>query len=100
MNLHSLVTLLWLRMETLWKFRQSKGNNSIITDDIPIYVHNLIMVIYIQYKCHEFSSIGYIYANSDGLGEHTHSCNKFEKIKVAGINFVLVGKVLYSLHVI
>ena len=43
------------------KFRQSKGNNSTITDDIPIklHVHILTMVIYIQYMFHEISSISY-----------------------------------------
>ena len=42
------------------KFRQSKGNNSVITDNTPIklHVHNLIMVTYIQF--HELPSIGYL----------------------------------------
>ena len=44
------------------KFRQSKGYNSDIKDDTPIklHVHNFIIVIYIQYKFHEFPSIGYL----------------------------------------
>ena len=48
-------------MEKKSKCRQSKGNNSSITDDtlIKLQVHNHIMVIYIQYKFHESPSIGY-----------------------------------------
>ena len=44
------------------KFRQWKGNNSAITDDtlIKLHVHNLTMVIYIQYKLNEIPSIGYL----------------------------------------
>ena len=36
------------------KFRQSKGNNSSITDDtlMKIHVHNHTIVIYIQYNIH------------------------------------------------
>ena len=43
------------------KLRRSKGNNSAITDgtQIKLHVHNLTMVIYIQYKFHESPSIGY-----------------------------------------
>ena len=50
------------------KFRQSKGNNSAITYDTPIklHVHNLTMVIYIQYKFHEIPSIGYLVMAEDG----------------------------------
>ena len=49
------------------KFRQSKGNNSAITDDIPkIHVHNIIIVIYIQYKFHELPFIGYLVMTKDG----------------------------------
>ena len=38
------------------KFRHSKGNNSAITDGnaIKLHVQNLTIVIYIQYKFHEF----------------------------------------------
>ena len=50
------------------KFRQSKGDNSIITHDTlkQLHVHNLIMVIYIQYKFHEIPSIGYLVMAEDG----------------------------------
>ena len=36
------------------EFRQSKGNNSAIPNESPIklHLHNLTMVIYIQYKFH------------------------------------------------
>ena len=48
------------------KYRQSKGNNSAITDNIPIklHIHNLTMVIYIQF--HELPSIGYLVMAEDG----------------------------------
>ena len=49
------------------KNRQSKDNNSVITDDIPIYVHNLILVIYIQYKFYEIPSIGYLFMAEDQM---------------------------------
>ena len=41
------------------KLRESKGNNSAITDDTPInlHVHNLNMVIYIQYQFHVLSQL-------------------------------------------
>ena len=41
------------------KFRQSKGNNSSITNDtlVKLHVHNYTVVIYIQYKVHEITSI-------------------------------------------
>ena len=44
------------------EFRQSKGNNSSITDAtlMPLHVHNHAIVIYIQYKFHEIPSIGYL----------------------------------------
>ena len=44
------------------KFRQSKGNNSSITDDtlMKLHMHNHTMVIYIQYKFHEIPSAGYL----------------------------------------
>ena len=40
--------------------RKSKGVNTSITHDtlIKLHVHNHTMVIYIQYKFHEISSIG------------------------------------------
>ena len=50
------------------KFRQSKGNNSAITDGIPIklHTHHLTMAIYSQYKFHEIPSIGYLVMAEDG----------------------------------
>ena len=44
------------------KFRQSKGNNSFITDDtlVKLRVHNHNMVLYIQYTFHEIPFIGYL----------------------------------------
>ena len=50
------------------KARQTKGNNAAIPDDSPIklHVHNLTMVIYIQYKCHEHESFGYLVMAEDG----------------------------------
>ena len=41
---------------------------STITDNSPIklHMHNLIMVIYIQYKFHEIPSIGYLEMAEDG----------------------------------
>ena len=63
-----LLTMLWLKTEKSLKFRQLKGHNSIITDDTPtkFQVHNLTMVIYIQYKFHESPSIGYIPSYGSG----------------------------------
>ena len=54
-------------MEKSLKFRQSKGNNSTINDDAPIklHVHNLDMVIYIQYTFHELPPIGYLVIAED-----------------------------------
>ena len=42
--------------------KQSMGNNSSLTDDTPIklQVHNLTVVIYIQYMFHELPSIDYL----------------------------------------
>ena len=53
------------------KFRQSKGNNSALTDDAPIklHTHNLIMAIYIQYKFHEIPSIRYLVMAEDGKSD-------------------------------
>ena len=50
-------------MEKSLKFRQSKGNNSSITDDIPskLHVHNITIVMYIQYEFHEMLSISYLF---------------------------------------
>ena len=50
------------------KFSKSKGNNSAITHDYPIilHVHNITMVIYIQYKFHDFLSIGYFVMAEEG----------------------------------
>ena len=49
------------------KFRDSKGNNSAITGHnlIILHVHNLTMVIYIQHKLHESTSIGYLVMDED-----------------------------------
>ena len=61
-------TNLWLRKEKSLKFRQSKGNNSSITDDtlMKLYVHNHTMVfIYIQYKFHNIPYIGYLVMAED-----------------------------------
>ena len=68
MKFHPLVTYLWLRTEKSLKFRQSKGNISAITDDTPIklHMHNLTIVIYIQYKFHWIPSIGYLVKAEDG----------------------------------
>ena len=63
MKFHPLVTKLWLRTgKKSLEFRQSKSNNSSVTDDtlVKLYVHNHTMVIYIQYKLHEILSIGYL----------------------------------------
>ena len=50
------------------KFRQSKGNNSSITEDIlmKIHTHNHTMVLFIQHKFHEIPSIGYLVMAEDG----------------------------------
>ena len=50
------------------KVRQSKGNNSSITDAtlMKLHVHNHTMVIYVQYKFHEITSIGYLAMPEDG----------------------------------
>ena len=50
------------------KVRQSKGNNSSITDAIlmKLHMHNPTMVIYVQYKFHETTSIGYLAMDEDG----------------------------------
>ena len=44
------------------KTPQTRANNSALPDDSPtnLYVHNLTMAIYIQYKFHEILSIGYL----------------------------------------
>ena len=48
--------------EKTLKFRQSKGDNSSITDNtlMKILMHNHTIVIYIQYKFPEIPSIGYL----------------------------------------
>ena len=53
--------------EKTFNFRQSKAINSAIPRDTPIkiHVHNLIMVIYIQYKFYEMPSIGYLVTAED-----------------------------------
>ena len=55
------------------KFRQSKDNNSSITDDSltkhHIYNHNI--VIYIQYKFQELPFIGYLVMAEDGKFRHS-----------------------------
>ena len=50
------------------KFRQSKGNNSSITDDIlmKLNMQNNTVVIYIQYMFQEISFIGYLVMAADG----------------------------------
>ena len=49
------------------KFRQSKANNCAKTDDPDkLHVHNLTIVIYIQYKFHNIPSIGYLVMAEDG----------------------------------
>ena len=50
------------------KFRQSKGNNSSITDDIlmKLHVNNHTMLIYNQYEFHEIPFIGYLVMAEDG----------------------------------
>ena len=50
------------------KFRKPKGNFSAITDDtlIKLHMHNLALVIYIQYKFQEIPSIGYLVMAEDG----------------------------------
>ena len=49
------------------KFRQSKGNDSLKTDDtlMKLHVHNHSMVIYIQYKFQEILFIGYLVMAED-----------------------------------
>ena len=50
------------------KFRQSKGNNSSITNNtlLKVRLHNNIIVIYIQYKFHEIPLHGYLVIAEDG----------------------------------
>ena len=50
------------------RFRQSKFNNSAITDDttIKLQMLKLTMVIYIQYKFHEILTIGCLVMAEDG----------------------------------
>ena len=64
--IHRLPSHGWVLKKSL-KFRQSKGNNSAITDDtqIKLHLHNLTIAIYIQYKFHEVSSIGYLVMAED-----------------------------------
>ena len=44
--------LVWTEMESSMKLRQSKGNNSTLTDNIlnKLHEHNLTVVISIQFK--------------------------------------------------
>ena len=55
-------------MEKSLKFRQSKDNISVITDNtqIKLHAHHLTMVIYTQYKFHALPSIGYLVMAEDG----------------------------------
>ena len=48
-------------------FRQTKGNHSAIPDGslTKLYVHNLTMVIYMQYRFHEIPSISYLVMAED-----------------------------------
>ena len=52
-------------------FSQPKGNNSSITDDtlMQLHVYNHTVVIYIQYKFHVISSIGYLVMVEDGKND-------------------------------
>ena len=61
MKFHLLLIKLWLRTEKIIKILQSKGNNSCKTSDtlMKLHVHNHTIVIYIQYKLNEISSVGY-----------------------------------------
>ena len=45
------------------KFRQSKGDNSSITQDTLVHNHNKF--IYIKYKYHEIPSLGYLVMAED-----------------------------------
>ena len=62
MKFHLLVNRLWLRTVKSLKFRQSKGNNSSISDDnlMKHHVHNYTMVIYIHDTFHEIPSIVFL----------------------------------------
>ena len=68
MKFYPLLTKLWLRIEKSLKFRQSKGNNSFITDGIllKLNVHYSTIVLYIQYKFDEIPSIGNLVMAEDG----------------------------------
>ena len=68
MKFHSLVNRLWLRTVKSLKFRQSKGNNSSISDDTLMkhHVHNYTMVIYIHFTFHEFPSNAFLDKTEDG----------------------------------
>ena len=61
-------------MEKKLKLREFKDNKSTWTDDIRnnLHVHNLTIVIYIQYKFHHLPSIGYlIMAEDRRMDRHT-----------------------------
>ena len=59
------------------KFRQSKGDNSSITDDtlMKLHVNNHTMLLYNQYKFHENQFISYLVMAEDGKKtlKYTHS---------------------------
>ena len=76
------------------KFRQSKGNNSSITEDImmKLHVHNHAMVIYIQYEFHEIPSIGYLV-----MAEDRKKLLKFWQSK--NHNSTITDATLMKLHV-
>ena len=61
MKFYSLLIKLLQGWKKSLKFRQSKGNNSSITDDNQkkLHIHNHTIVIYIQYKSNVSPSKGY-----------------------------------------
>ena len=69
MKFHPLLTKLWLRMEKSLKCRQSKGNDSSITDYslMKLHILNQTIVIYIKYKFHKVPFIIYRVLAEDGF---------------------------------
>ena len=69
MRVHPLLSRLRLGIEKKpLKFKQSKSNNSSITNYtlMKLQVHTHTIVIYIQYKFHEIPFIAYIVMVEDG----------------------------------
>ena len=68
MKSYPLVTYLWLRTEKSLEFRQSKGNNSCITDDTLMkpHVYSNTMIIYVQHKFQEILFIADLVMAEDG----------------------------------